>query len=415
MTQFHFRNVNSAFTGLVSHIDTCLKNPSLSGNNFLTKTDTRNGPVVAFTEPVMIQYSHSRERVLFSKARDANPFFHIFEAIWMLSGSNLVKPLAYFASNMLNYSDDGETLNGAYGYRWRSKEIETSRPMTGEELAKYAPNQPAGSIEGVEILDQLNLLIEHLRTTPNSRRAVLQMWNMEDDLLKVGTPKEQPPKEGDKFVHHEPDPNYSKDVCCNLSISFHTRLEPNKYVGAVPRPTINDPTYYLDMTVFNRSNDMIWGALGANQVHFSFLQQYIAECCGFEVGVYNQISSNMHVYLNNWKPEEWLKDSEHSECYPELTKLPLVKDKEQFDKECKKIVEMVDKGQDNIHSCELGLQEPYLARVVMPMVMAFKQHKLRIYDEAFKWMELVEAPDWRRAGTEWLERREVNWKAKQGV
>jgi hypothetical protein len=52
----------------------------------------------------------------------------------------------------------------------------------------------------------------------------------------------------------------------------------------------------LDMVVFNRSNDVVWGAYGANAVHFSFLLEYLARWIGCEVGTYSQISVNFHGY-----------------------------------------------------------------------------------------------------------------------
>ena len=36
-----------------------------------------------YCEPVATVYSHPRERVLLSPERDANPFFHFFEALWI--------------------------------------------------------------------------------------------------------------------------------------------------------------------------------------------------------------------------------------------------------------------------------------------------------------------------------------------
>jgi hypothetical protein len=67
---------------------------------------------------------------------------------------------------------------------------------------------------------------------------------------------------------------------CNVGVAFNVR------------------DGFLDMTVFNRSNDMLWGALGANYVHFGFLQEYVAALCKLSVGKLTQISSNFHVYLD---------------------------------------------------------------------------------------------------------------------
>jgi len=55
----------------------------------------------------------------------------------------------------------------------------------------------------------------------------------------------------------------------------------------------------LDMTVFNRSNDIIWGCYGANAVHFSMLQEVMAAWVGVPVGCYWQISDNWHAYISS--------------------------------------------------------------------------------------------------------------------
>jgi hypothetical protein len=52
----------------------------------------------------------------------------------------------------------------------------------------------------------------------------------------------------------------------------------------------------LDLTVCCRSNDAIWGAHGANAVHFSVLQEYLAARIGVGVGTMYQWSNNYHAY-----------------------------------------------------------------------------------------------------------------------
>jgi hypothetical protein len=153
------------------------------------------------------------------------------EAFYFLAGRNDVALPAFFAANIANYSDDGDTLWGSYGFRWRNHFS----------------------------VDQLSILIQHLRDVPDSRRAVLQMWDGAEELERaiVG----------------------GKDCCCNLSCVFN------------PQP---DGT--LDMEVYNRSNDLVFGALGANLVHFSILHQYVAAQVGMKKGCYSQVSSNTHVY-----------------------------------------------------------------------------------------------------------------------
>ena len=48
--------------------------------------ESRNGPVIVFPDPVTTVYAKPCERVMFWSERDANPAFHLYEALWMLAG-----------------------------------------------------------------------------------------------------------------------------------------------------------------------------------------------------------------------------------------------------------------------------------------------------------------------------------------
>lgn len=208
------------------------------------KRDSRNGPVIVAPGPVSTVYRNPMERVILSPTRDANPFFHAYEALWMLTGRNDVAGPAHILKSFAQFSDDGKTFHGAYGKRWRSHFPlgVDQNPLPREVLP----------------LDQLPPIIEALKRNHDDRRCVLQMWDPSVDLGRVG-----------------------KDVPCNQSAVF----------------MINDGR--LDMTVFCRSNDMIWGAYGANAVHFSFLLEYMALKIGVPPGVYTQVSVNFHAYDND--------------------------------------------------------------------------------------------------------------------
>lgn len=196
------------------------------------QVETRNGRALRFPGPVITQYDSPTERMLLDYQRDANPFFHIFESIWMLAGRNDVKWLQQFNSNISTFSDDGVVFHGAYGFRWR---------------------EHFGT-------DQLVWLVHHLKKDTASRRAVIQMFDPAVD---------QP----SKFAQVVP-----KDIPCNTAIYFE----------------IADGG--LNMTVTNRSNDLVWGCYGANAVHMSILQEFVAGALGVPVGKYWQISNNLHVY-----------------------------------------------------------------------------------------------------------------------
>jgi hypothetical protein len=137
----------------------------------------RGGQVTyEYVSPVATVYSRPWQHVLSSAARDANPFFHLMEGLWMLAGRNDLRWIEQFNSRMREFSQFGVTLDGAYGWRWR------------EEFA----------------VDQLDLLGRLLTEHPDTRRAVLQMWSA-DDLIKSVTSSDVP------------------DVPCNTSAYFKIR------------------------------------------------------------------------------------------------------------------------------------------------------------------------------------------------
>jgi len=365
--------VNDAFFGLVSGIN--------SGKIPTIVVPSRAGEVMMVEEPVIVTYENPRERVLFAPGRDANPFFHLFESLWMLAGRRDVAPLAYYNSKIADIaSDDGETFNGAYGYRWRKRNLTKDWEF---------PDEP---------IDQLETIIDHLKNKPESRRTVLQMWNVEDDLLKIDS---------------------SKDVCCNTHAYFSVEtgdcpdcetgweaLKPDG--GRVPCSTCDGQSHdvprYLNMTVCNRSNDLLWGMLGANVVHFSILQEYLATRIGLEVGRYHQITNNLHVYTKRWKPEELLEGCSEIDYYNWVGKLqPIVEDWKQFDLECSKFVDDVDQE----------WEEPFLNQTAKPMMSAFKHHKNKKYDLAFEAVSTVKADDWRIVGRQWLLERETRYATRK--
>jgi thymidylate synthase len=107
--------------------------------------------------------------------------------------------------------------------------------------------------------DQIKEVGKILKEEPNSRRAVIGMWAPTVDL---GVD--------------------AKDVPCNTHLYLRRRGP------------------YLDMTVCNRSNDLVWGALGSNIVHFSFLLELIAHKIGADVGRMHQFTNNLHIYERHW-------------------------------------------------------------------------------------------------------------------
>lgn len=317
--------------------------------------DSRNGPVLMFRDPLTSVYERPNERVLFDANRNCNPFFHFIEGLWMIAGRCDLKPLTMFAKQLAEYSDDGVTLNGAYGYRWRHW-FETFIYRDGEPYE--------AEIEGV---DQLNKAIQILRQNPQDRRVVLGMWDPVQDLGSL-----------------------SKDVPCNTQVFFKS----------IP----TEDGYLLDMTVTNRSNDLIWGAYGANVVHFSMVHEYVASMAGMKLGHYYQVSNNAHVYRNVWDPlSEKLPKGYSPDPYKieDLEPLPLVDDPSTFNDEVSDFFDWL------VYDEELPIfTNKIFINTAVPMVNAWKLYKenkdkLAAVEVAFD----IKSPDWRKACVEWIQRK----------
>jgi hypothetical protein len=295
--------------------------------------------------PVCIHYHDPKQHVLVNPIRDANPFFHIVEAMWMLAGRNDGRFLDHYVKNFSKQFGirDG-IIPDAYGYRWR-----------------YGLGY-----------DQLIEIINQLKVNPITRQTVLQMWGAnseEDHDLLILDPKP-----------------------CNLVATFRIR---------------ND---MLDMTVFNRSNDLVWGCCGANAVHFPILQEYIAQMIGIKMGQYWQISTNLHLYDNHLEmflkrmlPETNFYIALKSSFYE--TSIPLIVHPESFDEELLETMQMIEDINKDLKIFDDNLSQPFLRDVVLPMARAHQHYKNRHMAEALVEMENVIAEDWKKAGTEWIKRR----------
>ena len=312
--------------------------------------DSRSGRVIEYPTPVMTIYKRPEDRVLFYPCRDANPFFHLFESLWMLGGRDDLEYVSQFNKRMSEFSDDGKTLSGAYGYRWRG----------------YFSN------------DQLDLIVHHLTEQPNSRRAVLQMWSVEDL----------------KKVVHVPT---CKDVPCNTNVYFKIRKG------------------RLDMTVSCRSNDIIWGTYGANAVHFSVLQEYMAARLGLPIGTYYHLSDSFHAYEEVFEKtlavvrQENIGDTLWYDSYLTINKgmhytpEPMFTHPEHIDKDVKRFL---DPG---IPEIPKEYTNPFFYETATPMLKAWELYKKKDYDNAVSALAVVGAVDWRKASIEWVERRKQNF------
>lgn len=361
------RNVNEAFKNLMdlSQVPENWRAVSPRGMDTLEWRGT-----------FITEYAKPQERVLFNPVRDANPFFHFMEALWIMDGRDDVAFLNQFNSNISTFSDDGKTFNAPYGYRLRRHFGRTQSYDSG-----------SGGYEEHTACDQLAEVIALLRREPDTRRAVLCLWDPVADLNRE-----------------------SKDIPCNDLVTFKLRDD------------------MLDMTVMNRSNDAMWGAYGANAVQFSFLQEFIAQAVGARIGRYRQISDSFHVYT---KQAAWQKclNAAFEEEIAETGDKPtdhMFTDHYVVDR--LRMVPLMQHGvidwkewlaQNNLFLNDMlegyrGATMPFFTDVAMPLMWAWRLYKNddEVVDKNTKidaaqgyLSSYCAAEDWTLACIRWLERR----------
>lgn len=348
----------------------------LGGDGFrkhAVQEPSRDGPVLVLPEPLTTVYERPTERVLLCPRRDANPFFHLMESVWMLAGRRDPKWLDRYVKNFsARFAEDDGLQHGAYGWRWR-QHFERDRPTD-------IMHPTSGTT-----LDQLHEAAELLRDR-TTRRAVLAMW---DPVVDLNLP--------------------SRDLPCNSHVYFRARsLGP---VSDSPSSGTDSPRHVLDITVCNRSNDAVMGAYGANAVHMSVMGEVVAGLAGMRLGTYRQVSNNFHVYERDLKK---IGGDPIWDDYSSMVAQPICgesDDPEQLRIEachvlndCEEFCEILG-GDGDLE--QFTPASAWFRDSVLPMQRAHDLYREGNIPMAIGGI-VVEMPvmsDWCRAGVEWLERR----------
>lgn len=321
-------------------------------------SQSRNGPVLVGPWPVLTTYTHPTHRVLSSPLRNANPFFHVMEALWMLAGRNDLSWPRTFNEKFKEFSDDGSTLHGAYGHRWRRH-------------------------FGV---DQLVSITQILRKSPEDRRCVLSMWDPVVDLGRSGN--DFPCNTHAYFDLRDGALNLT--VCCRSNdiwwgcyganaVHFSFLLEyMAASVGApigVYRQLSNNFHLYPDIVGIdgNRHNDLRYDQLWAEIRESDFYTK--------PTGVYSRVvESKLRL-----EPLVGL------ELNAPDTRM------QTFDAELEWFMEDADLERDYLN--------PFFPLVAQPMFRAWVCYKNKFHEEAFKHAHAIAAGDWALACIQWLERK----------
>lgn len=175
-----------------------------------------------------------RQRWITSRGPAMSAAFALAEVFWILSGRNDAGFVNFWNKELPKFSGGTETYHGAYGFR----------------LRKHF---------GV---DQLERAYRSLKSNPESRQVVLQIWDSPADLPDV---------DGQRVAD---------DVPCNLCSILKIR------------------SGRLDWTQVLRSND-IYRGVPYNFVQFTSLQEILAGWIGVDVGTYTHLSDSLHLYDQN--------------------------------------------------------------------------------------------------------------------
>ena len=141
-------------------------------------------------EGAMIRVKNPRTRMINHELRNVSISFAIGEWLWHMEGRNDLKMIQYYAPSYYKYSDDGKTLNGAYGPR---------------------------------IKKSLTKIVETLKKDPDSRRAVVPIYGKEDAGLDSN---DIPCTIGFQFLIR----NNKLDMIVNMRKCFKTLIN---FIGAM--------------------------------------------------------------------------------------------------------------------------------------------------------------------------------------
>lgn len=216
------------------------------------KRTIRGNICFELSEPVIFKITNPLAREITIPERKWLKVLPYAESLWIASGRNDIAYIAHYLPRMKNFSDDGSTMRGGYGPRYRDYNGNV------EDYCNESLNvRQTGSV------DQLRYVIECFKQEAETRRAVISFGDpMKDDFDARGQLKD------------------SKDIPCTRELHFMKQTDDNK----------------LDLIVRMRSNDLIWGASAVNIFNYTFMQEYVSTILGLEVGNYYHIADNLHYY-----------------------------------------------------------------------------------------------------------------------
>ncbi len=183
----------------------------------------------------------------------------IYELLWFLNGDTNVRYLQENGVRIWNeWADDNGELGPIYGHQWRS--------WTGADG---------------NTVDQISELIQQIKTNPNSRRLLVNAWNVAE-INKMALPP------------------------CHCMFQFY----------------VADGK--LSCQLYQRSADVFLG-VPFNIASYALLTMMIAQVCGLKPGEFIHTFGDVHIYQNHIEQVK-LQLTREPRKLPTLTINPDVKD-----------------------------------------------------------------------------------------
>lgn len=220
------------------------------------KRETRGQVCYELPEPFVFKITNPKARLVTIPERGWNVALAYAESLWLACGRNDLGFIQNYLSRMGEFSDDGKTLRGGYGPRLRkyNGNADDYRILSSvDRMANYRSNT----------IDQFDFIIKCFEKDINTRQAIITIGDPVKDSFELNSGLKQ-----------------TKDFPCTRLLQFMKQPNSNK----------------LNLTVYMRSNDILWGASAVNIFNFTFMQEYIAHLVGLEIGNYYHIANNFHFY-----------------------------------------------------------------------------------------------------------------------
>lgn len=217
---------------------------------------------IELPEPVCLKITNPSARLITIPDRKWNIFLAFAESLWIATGRNDISMISYYLNRLKDFSDDGSTMRGAYGPRFRCY----NGSSDDYKISSLHQSGIISDNNSKEAIDQLRFVVGCFEEDINTRKAIIQLGDPAKDCFEATGRKKA-----------------TKDFPCTRSLHFIKDSKQNS----------------LNLIVHMRSNDLLWGASGVNIFNFTFIQEYVAKILGLCLGSYYHIADNLHYYSDH--------------------------------------------------------------------------------------------------------------------